>query len=276
MGIFNDNQNNPHTANTGYTPGAIGPPGPGFKLTLDGNYDIDNKKLTKVAEGTDNSDAITKHQLDTGLNTKIDNSEAAPTPDPVAGKLIRYTHGGGLVAKRIYVENRYNDSVVIKSDDQDSDDIHLYVPNIKNYDGIAGRRRSEIMVTSTNQTITGEKTFQKSIICNEQPTQNSHLVTKAYVDNHSSNNNYLKIDGSNFMTGDLNMNEQKVKNMLDPINEQDGVNKRFLEAQLHDYLKTDGQNPMTFDLNMNNHKIINLRDTTGSSFDSEAVNKKIC
>ena len=86
--------------------------------------------------------------------------------------------------------------------------------------------------------------------------------------------NFLKTDGSNFMTGDLNMNEQKVKNMLDPVNEQDGVNKRFLEAQLHDYLKTDGQNPMTFDLNMNNYKIINLRDTTGSSFDSEAVNKK--
>ena len=31
---------------------------------------------------------------------------------------------------------------------------------------------------------------------------------------------------------------------------------------------------MTFDLNMNNYKIINLRETTGSSFDSEAVNKK--
>ena len=77
------------------------------------------------------------------------------------------------------------------------------------------------------------------------------------------------------MTGDFNMNEQKVKNMLDPSNEQDGVNKRFLEARLHDYLKTDGQNPMTFDLNMNNHKIINLRDTTGSSFDSEAVNKNM-
>ena len=54
------------------------------------------------------------------------------------------------------------------------------------------------------------------------------------------------------------------------LNEQDGVNKRFLEAQLHDYLKTNGQNPVTFDLNMNNYKMINLRDTTGSIFDSEA------
>ena len=76
------------------------------------------------------------------------------------------------------------------------------------------------------------------------------------------------------MTGDLNMNEQKVKNMLDPTDEQDSVNKIYLESQLHDYVRTDGQNRMTFDLNMNRYKIINLRDTTGLSFDSEAVNKK--
>ena len=425
MGIFNDNYNNPHTANTSATLGAVGPPGPGFKLTADGNYDIDNRKLTKVAEGTDNSDAITKHQLDTGLNTKIDNSEAAPTPDSVAGKLIRYTPGSDLVTKRIYVEDRYNDSVVIESDDQDFDDVTLYIPNLKNYDGIVGRRKSNVVVNSIDNVFTGKiilpsshliikdgnnqaginradinkligsvagvsginsskcalydnhgnlyaysyaiktgnnvvfirsspqtawasliipnlgignatividrmdqainryKTFSQEVTMLQEGTASNHLVTKAYVDNHSSNSNYLKtdgtnqmlgqinmgnhkvinvsaptigtdaankqyvdsqisngdgnfwkIDGSNFMTGDLNMNEQKVKNMLDPIDEQDGVNKRFLEAQLHDYLKTDGQNPMTFDLNMNNHKIINLRDTTSSSFDSEAVNKK--
>ena len=164
MGILNDvKKYSDHVGHIKYynERGPAGRDGIAFKFTDNGNYDIENKKLTKVAEGTDNSDAITKHQLDAGLNTKIDNSEAAPTPDPVAGKLIRYTLGGGLVTKRLYVEDIYNDSVVIKSDDQDFDDIHLYVPNIKNYDGIDGRGRSEITVTSTDQTITGEKTFQK-------------------------------------------------------------------------------------------------------------------
>ena len=59
MGIFNDNIHNPHSTNSYInirTP--RGPPGVGFKLTQDGNYDMENKKLTKVAEGTDNSDAI--------------------------------------------------------------------------------------------------------------------------------------------------------------------------------------------------------------------------
>ena len=158
-------------------------------------------------------------------------------------------------------------SIEIKQNYQVSNQT-LSIPNL------AGADRT-FMLTSLNQTIRDIKTFEEPIIYNKQPTQNSHLTRKDYVDSRISNSgNFLKTDGSNFMTGDLNMNEQKVKNMLDPVNEQDGVNKRFLEAQLHDYLKTDGQNPMTFDLNMNNHKIINLRDTTGSSFDSEAVNKK--
>ena len=63
------------------------------------------------------------------------------------------------------------------------------------------------------------------------------------------------------MTGDLNMNEQRVKNTLDPTDEQDTVNKRYLESQLTDYLKRNGQNAMTFDLNMDNYKIVNLKDT---------------
>ena len=62
MGIFNDNQRNPHTTNV-VGGGVRGPPGVGFKLTADGNYDIDNKKLTNLAEGIDSSDALTNHML---------------------------------------------------------------------------------------------------------------------------------------------------------------------------------------------------------------------
>ena len=353
--------------------GRDGRDGIGFKLTDDGNYNLENKKITNLDEGISGTDSINKHQLDTGLNLEIDKSEDSTIGRPEGSKLVRYLSDKGLITPKMYIEDEFGDSVIIKSEDQDYDDVHLHIPNLQNYDGNSDRRKSNflissvdnnmtgkiilpsgnlvikdgnnevnvnrvdinkiygsslsnittgkvplydsngrlycdgikfryanrsvylkpnnqngnnhifipnlsgsdrtIMCTSLNQTIQDTQTFQQAIICNTQPSQDNHLSTKLYVDTHSSNSNYLKIDGSNFMTGDLNMNEQKVKNILDPINEQDGVNKRFLEAQLHDYLKTDGQNPMTFDLNINNH-IINLRDTTGSSFDSEAVNKK--
>ena len=46
-------------------------PGVGFKLTDDGNYDIDGKRLTNVSQPTDGSDATTKAYVDSE-NTKQD------------------------------------------------------------------------------------------------------------------------------------------------------------------------------------------------------------
>ena len=123
------------------------------------------------------------------------------------------------------------------------------------------------MFTSTHQTIRDNQTFEEPITCNKQPTQNSHLTRKDYVDTHNTNNNYLKTDGGNRMNADLNMNEQRIKNILHPVNEQDSVHKRYLESQVEDYLKRNGQNQMTFNLNMNNYKIVNLKN-----FDSNNTN----
>ena len=55
-----------HTGATG-TRGARGPPGPDFNVMSDGNYDIQDKRLTKVSEGTDVNDIVNKHQLETDI-----------------------------------------------------------------------------------------------------------------------------------------------------------------------------------------------------------------
>ena len=47
-----------------------GLPGVGFKLTVTGDYDVQNKKLVNVDEGENNQDVVNKHQLDVGLQTK--------------------------------------------------------------------------------------------------------------------------------------------------------------------------------------------------------------
>ena len=43
-------------------------------MDTNNNYDIQQKRLTNVAEGTLNSDAITEHQLEVGLNEKHSNN----------------------------------------------------------------------------------------------------------------------------------------------------------------------------------------------------------
>ena len=70
MGIFNQHSDNqPHQS---FLRGLRGSPGVGFSLTRDGNYDMNNKKLKTVGEGVESSDAITKHQLEVTMNTKLD------------------------------------------------------------------------------------------------------------------------------------------------------------------------------------------------------------
>ena len=48
--------------------GATGASGTGFNLTQQGDYDMTNKKLTNMAEGSDTNDAVRKSQLDTKLS----------------------------------------------------------------------------------------------------------------------------------------------------------------------------------------------------------------
>ena len=44
-------------------PGQQGPSGVGFKLTSDGDYDLENKKLTNMKDGNENQDALSKKQI---------------------------------------------------------------------------------------------------------------------------------------------------------------------------------------------------------------------
>ena len=62
MGIFNDNSQNNNTGGSGQ-PGQKGDPGIGFKLTADGNFDLDNKQIKNLSGGTDKSDAVNYGQL---------------------------------------------------------------------------------------------------------------------------------------------------------------------------------------------------------------------
>ena len=72
MGIFNQHSNNQPQQQQGFLRGLQGSPGVGFSLTKDENYDMVNKKLKNVGEGVESSDAVTKHQLEVSMNTKLD------------------------------------------------------------------------------------------------------------------------------------------------------------------------------------------------------------
>ena len=100
----------------------------------------------------------------------------------------------------------------------------MYIPNL-------GGGNATIIVDQTNQTINGDKTFGRAKTMTQEGTAVNHLVTKAYVDNHSSNGNYLKTDGSNQMLGQINMGNHKVINVSDPTLGTDAVNKKYVDGK---------------------------------------------
>ena len=73
MGIFNQHSNK-QPQQQRFLRGIQGSPGVGFSLTSDGNYDMTHKKLKNVGEGVESPDAVTKHQLETAINSKINTS----------------------------------------------------------------------------------------------------------------------------------------------------------------------------------------------------------
>ena len=72
----------------------------------------------------------------------------------------------------------------------------------------------------------------------------------------------LKLDGTNAMAANLNMGSNRIINVADPINVQDGVNKQFLDATVTtinaDFVLRSGANALTGNLDMGGNKVVNL------------------
>ena len=125
------------------------------------------------------------------------------------------------------------------------------------------------------------------------------LVSKAFVDAEIAklpkpDINVLKLDGSKAMQGDLymnnnrilnagklvmvannnseiNMNDNIIKNVGDPLAAKDATNKRYVDVVGSNYLKKDGTSLMGGNLKMEDHKIIHLADPVNIK---DAANKK--
>ena len=263
MGIFNE-----HSSSSSFTTvplqGAAGPQGIGFKLTPNGNYDIQNKKLVNVKQGADPNDVVTKSQMQL-----LDNAPG----DVRANKAVIYSNSGSVHTNSIYLQDTpdgagSSNDVRLLTEHQSYENIHLNIPDLKNFDGHGGRAKSEIMVTSTEQHITGRKTFFDISVL--KPDNNDQAANKKYVDDEIKKipspdlSTYLKKDGTVEMTGNLDMGNQQITNLGANIqNTYDVVNLGFCDTK---YL----QKVSNSDLDMDNHKIKDMAQPTD---DNDAVNK---
>ena len=295
--------------------GVQGPPGlkgDGYKLTSDGNYDIKNKKLTNVKNGDADNDVMVKSQIEGYVSNKTQYLEGVNPGQVINNKAVIYSNSGSIHSNALYLKDQYGQEVNFHTEDQDDNQIRLYIPNLKNNDSYGGRLKSSLVITSIDQTIPGKKIFHDIEV--PTPSIMGHACNKSYVDNEiskisdaSDNSNYVKKSGDtmsgslivpkdNFpVQGDLNkvisyettreiflsrketrpinteldMGGFSIDNVKDAVNSDQAVNKRTLDSalntkantnDLNDYIKKDGSIPMTGNLQMNNNRIYKLPD----------------
>ena len=235
-----------------------GLPGVGFKLTVMGDYDMQNKKLTNVKSGTDSNDAVNKSQLDATTNL-LHGSRAG---DVVNDKAVIYSNTGAVHANSLYIEDPPNqgnsNEVRIMTEHQSYPNIHLNIPDLHNFDGHGVRPKSELMVTSVEQTVTGKKVFENIEV--HDPTSNNQAANKSYADTK------LSLTGGT-MTGDLILPHH---NYPIPGNTNKVIN---YESQREIFLSRQESFPMQADINMNNNFIQNIATPTSSH---QATNKGYC
>ena len=235
-----------------------GLPGVGFKLTDTGDYDMQNKKLTNVKSGTDSNDAVNKSQLDATTNL-LHGSRAG---DVVNDKAVIYSNTGAVHANSLYIEDPpdqgNSNEVRIMTEHQSYPNIHLNIPDLHNFDGHGGRPKSELMVTSVEQTVTGKKVFENIEV--HDPTSNNQAANKSYADTK------LSLTGGT-MTGDLILPHH---NYPIPGNTNKVIN---YESQREIFLSRQESFPMLADINMNNNFIQNIATPTSSH---QVTNKGYC
>ena len=237
MGIFNE-QSFDHP----FAKGIQGAPGVGFSLTADGNYDMNEKRLTNVGAPSANTDAATKKYVD-------DNSSGSPTT-------TRLT-----VDSDINMKNTYRIQKLRLPTNLDEPATKLYTD-------------SNFFKKDGTQPMTGDIDMNNNNIKNLLiPSLNNDAANKVYVDNTVASNKvdgsvFLKLDGTRKMTGNLDMDNNRIYNLPAPTNGKQPTPLAFTDFK---YLHVAGTNKMTNNLNMDSKKIFHLKSPTAST---DAANKK--
>ena len=222
--------------------GFRGLPGIGFKLDANNDYDMQNKKLVNVKQGTNNNDVVTKSQLD---------SEIAKIPSVDTTQFVKKT-GATMNGDLILQPQPYP--------------IHGNTNKAISYNAARNIFLSKKEGGSMLQSLDMNNHFITNI---KDPVNSDHGVNKKYVDNQL----VKKLDKDTT----IDMKDNAITNVKFPVNQKDVTTVEYITQRItnsqKNYLKLDGTTSMSGDLNLNNNKIINLQ--TDSKNSKSAVNVEL-
>ena len=218
--------------------GLRGLPGIGFKLDANNDYDMQNKKLVNVKQGTNNNDVVTKSQLD---------GEIAKIPSLDTSLFVKKT-GATMNGDLILQPQTYP--------------IHGNTNKAISYSAARAIFLSKKEGGSMLQPLDMNNHFITNI---KDPVNSDHGVNKKYVDNQLAKklDKGVKID----------MKNNAITNVKFPVNQKDVATVEYITNSQKNYLKLDGTTSMLGNLDLNNNKIVNLQ--TDSKNSKSAVNVEL-
>ena len=208
--------------------GLRGLPGIGFKLDANNDYDMQNKKLVNVKQGTNNNDVVTKSYLD---------SEIAKIPSVDTSKFVAIS-GDTMTGSLVVPKDNYP--------------VHGDLNKVINYE----TQREIFLSKKEGGQMEANIDMNNNTIFNvKDPTQADHATNKKYVENQLEK----KLDKG----ADIDMKNKSITNLDLPSNQRDAACIEFVNNRIDDmtqkkFLKVDGTNNMTGNLNLNEKTIINL------------------
>ena len=209
--------------------GLRGLPGIGFKLDANNDYDMQNKKLVNVKQGTNNDDVVTKQYID---------SEIAKIPSVDTSKFVAIS-GDTMTGSLVVPKDNYP--------------VHGNLNKVINYES----QREIFLSKKEGGQMEANIDMNNNTIFNvKDPTQADQATNKKYVENQLE----TKLDKGS----DIDMKNNSIINLDLPSNQRDAACVEFVNNRIDDmtqkkFLKVDGTNNMTGNLNLNNNKIINLQ-----------------
>ena len=244
MGLFNE-----HSSSLSNAQGIRGPQGIGFKLDAHGSYDIENKKLTNVQNGDMNHDVMVKSQIEGYVDTNF----IKKAGDTMVGDLI--------VQKDNYpVQGDLNKVISYEAQRE------IFLSKME-----GGQMHQPIDMNGF--TIDNLKS----------PTDADHAASKGYVDDKVNSkadtidlDNYLKLDGTKAMTGNINMDNNRIVRLPNPQLADEPVTRKFLTQTntlfYNIFLDLDGNAQMRANLKMNGNNITGLSNPPDAN--DQATNKE--
>ena len=249
MGIFNERTSTKTDSSS--TKGPPGRQGIGYKLDANGNFDIENKKLTNVQNGDMDKDVMTKSQIEGYVSNKTQYLDNINPGEVKNNKAAIYSNTGSLHSNSLYLKDQYKQEVILHTENQDDNQIRLYIPNLKNNDSFGGRLKSSLVITSLDQIIEGRKVFHNIEVPN--PAIDSQACNRAFVLNELSkiSDNYVRKSGD-AMIGSLIVPKDNY-----PVQ---GNLKKVLsyETQREIFLSKREGGKMLQPIDMNGFSIVNL------------------